>query len=229
MNTRSFTIALALLGVGCGSRAVRDLSKAEQDYLVAVTHRVDEHRSAVERMLVDLGAIERQFAAVERQNTMTAVAEAKLLESMQAPWAAPSPSLETTQRAVILFHLYDLLAQQRALFEAEQDQRDEERQQVLAAYDKLAELLNETLADEKIVLEYLNQPASSQIASVVEQTLLEAHAASDSLAKSDDPRLQRLAAETDKISDRVERTKKAIQDALAAAEGAANAGKVVKK
>lgn len=212
--------SLAVLSVGCGTGAVRELTKAEQEYLVAVEKRADSHRATVEALLADLRALERQFAFAERQNTTTAVAQAKLLESMQAPWAAPSASLETTQRAVILFHLYELLGQEKALFEAEQEERDAERQKVMDEYDTLANLLKDALEDEKIVLAYANQPTGSHIAAILEQTLTEAHAASGSLAKSSDPRLQKLAGETDRIADRVAKAKEAIQDAINAAKGA---------
>lgn len=220
MSGRFWAVALASLGVACGTGSVRELSKAEQDYMSAVSSRVERHRAAVATLLGDLRTIERQFALAERQNTTTAVAEAKLLESMQeplkppAPSKPPSPALDPSQRAVILAHVYELVGQQHALFEAEQAERDAERQKVLDAYDALAKLLGDALEDEKTVLAYANQPKGSQIAGVIAETLTEAHAASASLSSSSDPRLQKLAHETDKVAARLDQNKKSIQDAL---------------
>lgn len=209
-------ICAALLACGCSSASVRELTKAETEYTAAVATRVDDHRAAVQQLVADLRAIDRQYAREEREKTLTAIAGAKLLESMKAPWAAPSPSLQTTQRAVVLFHLYELLGQQRALFEAEQTERDARRRKIIDSYQSLGTLLSRVLNDEKLVLEYVNQPKGSQIAAIIDETLKESSALSAELAKSSDPRLQALAAQTEKATDRVDKTKNAIQAALQA-------------
>ena len=205
-----------LLGCGCSSATVRELTKGETEYTAAVAKRVDDHSAYVEQLVLDLRAIDRQYAHEEREKTLTAIAAAKLLESMKAPWAAPSASLQTTQRAVVLFHLYELLGQQRALFEAEQIERDARRQKIIDSYQKLGTVLSSVITNEKIVLEYVNQPKGSQIAAIIDETLKESSVMSAELAKSSDPRLQMLAAQTEKAADRVEKTKDAIQAALEA-------------
>lgn len=214
MNGRWLTLGLACVTIGCGTASVRDLSQAERVYLDAVSKRVDAHAVAVEELVNKLRDIDRKYAQEERKQTHTAVAEAKLLESMRAPWTTPSPSLQTTQRAVILFHLYELLAQERAAFEAEQAERDARRQKVVDDYERIGNLLHHVIENQKVVLEYANRPAGSQIAAIADETLKQADAFNGALAKSTDPRLQALAEETTKASERVEKTKSAIQAAL---------------
>ncbi|HYP97853.1 MAG TPA: hypothetical protein VER96_04210 [Polyangiaceae bacterium] len=216
MIKRQLLVCAVLLVSGCSSASVRELTKAETDYTAAVAKRVDDNSAAVEQLILDLRTIDRQYAHEEREKTLTAIAEAKLLESMKAPWAAPSASLQTTQRAVILFHLYELLGQQRALFEAEQTERNARRQKITDSYQKLGTVLSSVITNEKIVLEYVNQPKGSQIAAVIDETLKESKALSAELATSSDARLQALATQTEKATDRVEKTKDAIQAALEA-------------
>jgi len=204
----------ALLSSGCGAASVRALTKGENDYIGAVSKRIDENHAALDQLMSDLRSLDRQYAFTEQQKTTTAVAEAKLLEAMKSPWTAPSPSLQATQRAVALFHLYDLLGQEQARFEAGQAERDAQRQGVVDAYSKISKLMAEVLTNEKVVLEYVNQPPGSQIAGILDETLTEAHAFNDEVSRSQDPRLQALASETQKATDRVDQAKAAIEAVL---------------
>src|SRR3569832_170245 len=103
---RLLALALSLATSGCGAGNVRQLTKSENDYMAAVSKRVDENSAVLEKLMTDLATIESTYALTERQKPTTAMAQAKLLEAMKSPWAAPAPSLQATQRAVALFHLY---------------------------------------------------------------------------------------------------------------------------
>jgi hypothetical protein len=207
-------LALALAVPGCCAASVRQLTRGEEEYMAAVSKRVEENRAALEQLMADLASIERQYAFTELQNATTAIAQQKLLEAMRSPWAAPASSLQSTQRAAALFHLYELADQQKARFDAEQSERATERQKVLDAYATISRLMAEVLTNERVVLEYVNQPRSSQIAALFEETLEKAHAFGDELGKSTDPRLEALAKETEKATERVDRAKAAIETAL---------------
>jgi hypothetical protein len=220
MIARWSLLWLGALALGCSTASVRQLSKGETEYLDAVTTRVDANRASSEQFLDALAVVDRQYAAIEREKGMNAIAEAKLLESMKAPWESPPAHLQATQRAVILFHLYELLSKDRALFEAEQTERAESRTATLATYDQLATLLHAILTDEKIILQYLEQPKGSQIAGVVNETLVQATAFQAELAKSNDARLQKFAAETATAIERAEAAKAAAVSVLKAAADA---------
>ncbi|HEY3253755.1 MAG TPA: hypothetical protein VGJ91_07400 [Polyangiaceae bacterium] len=216
MNRLNLLACAVLLACGCSSAPVRELSKAEGDYLAAVAKRVDEHSVAVAQLVQDLRTIDRQYAQEERQRTLSAIAQTRLLESMKPPWPAPSSSLQATQRAVVLFQLYELLGQERAVLEAEQTQRDARRQKIIDSYQQLGTVLSRVITNEKIVLEYVNQPKSSRIAAMIDETVKESSALSEELAKSSDPRLQALAAQTEKATERADKARDGIKAALEA-------------
>jgi hypothetical protein len=212
--SQRFIVALGFLALGCGAGSARDLSHGETEYLKAVKQRVADNRAAVEGLLADLGSMDRYYARIEREKTVTAFAQAKLLESMKAPWTTPPEHLQATQRAVVLYHLYELLDQERQRFEAQQAARDAERNLPLATYAQLGILLNEAIENEKVILEYLDSGDVGQIAATFDETLRQAHAFSLELAKSDDQRLQQIAADAEQAAARAQQARNAIQAVL---------------
>ena len=84
----------------------------------------------------------------------------------------------------------------------------------LETYGKAAALLDEAIANEQVILQYLEQPTSARIAAVVDETLIQADAFDAELAKSNDARLQRLAEAGQRASDHAKEARDAIESAL---------------
>jgi len=208
-------LVLTLPSGGCAlfMNDTRALTQAETDLLGDLHHRVRGNRGNIEAAVGDLVAI--SASALEDEDSLSRnVAKAKLLESMQSPWTRPSDSMVETQRAVALYHLYDLADAERVASTARLAERREAAQSVLEAFDQLSALTNKAIESQKLVLAHLNRDKGALLAAFVSTVAGEVQDFHEALAKSDDPKLRKLAADVARAEERVEKSKAGIEQAL---------------
>ena len=213
MTMRVVPIVLCLFMIGgCGWRT-RQLTKAEQDILIKLRNHQVKNRDAVHGSLGDLMEISTE-AFADQHSLSLSISKAKLLESMKSPWVNPHPHLAATQKEVAFYHLYALSEAERELFGARLRQRQESIKEVKEAYDRLLTVMNRIIESEKVILAHLNQPASTRISVFVGSVLAETKAFRETLAASENPRLQSLAQDVAKAEERVAKVKDLIDKAL---------------
>lgn len=210
-------VAPALLGA-CASTgtATGKLAEKELEAFRKLETRLDANRDALAGALTDLGEISAQ-AIGDRHSLSLSIAKAQLLESMKSPWTNPHPDLATTQKEVAFYHLYALAEAERELLEARLTERRAALAEVADAYDRLADLTAQIIAAEKIVIAHLKQPKGAQVSAFLGTLLGETRAFRQTLAASDNPELQALAARVGKAEDKVAGAQASIAQALAAA------------
>ncbi len=219
MRVLTFTLLLcSLLLNGCASlsgNATRSLTAEELDFLSKLQAQVKKNNDAINQSLTALGSL--YASKVEDEHSLKlSVSKAKLLESMRAPWTTPPQSFAATQRAVVLYHLYDLAEGQQALIDARIAERRAALRAVSDAYGKLDTLLGQAIENEKLILAYLNQPATARISAATGQLLAEINAFRDELAQSNNTELQALAQKAGRASERVDKAKDRIDQLLEA-------------
>lgn len=209
-------LVVAALAGGCASGgAIRELGSKEKEVIDAVRQRISENEPKVEAASKTLGELGASYVDKEFGLEL-ALAKAKRLDSMRAPWAAPPDEFRETQRAVVLYHLYDVeMAEQRVL-DARMAERRAAVQEINRAYGDLEKLLVEASKSLELVLGYLNQPKSARILAFTESFLGEVTAFRERLAESDSPRLQKLAADVARYEMMVGQAKQRADSALQA-------------
>ena len=218
MHVLGVPAIFALCGCASFGRGVRDLTASEKAYLTALREGVTANQPKLQNALDDIGHIHDETAAREQRDLLGAIAKAKLLESLRSPWA-PAPNTRETQRAVVLFHLYDLAQSEQRAFEAAQAQRAAVRAQIASHWIRIEDLLSQATDNQEQILKDLNQPADQQVANVVGDFLAEAKAFQSELAKSDDPELKRLADETERALAKVDNAKDQLDGILKLVHG----------
>ena len=198
---------LAILVAGCASSdGVRQLSEQELAAFDTLAARLDENgrffRDATET-LADLNAHYARMAF----GLELGLAKAKLLESMQAPWAPVRDSLQATQRAVILYHLYEIEAAEQKVLDARIRERRAATEEVWAAYLRLGQLVEDASRNLKVVLAHFNQPRDARIRAFTSTFLSEVTAFRAQLQASENPRLQQLAADVARYEAQAHATK----------------------
>jgi hypothetical protein len=221
MKRRRMTPMVALPAIlvlsGCasfGRAKVATLTTEEQQYMTALKKAVADNQTEVQKALDDIGRIHDNAVATEQSLLLGAVAKAKLLESMKSPWVNAPTNMGETQRAVVLFHLYDLSQSELQAAEAARVQRATARTQIVAHWAHIGDLLGQALKNQEAILKDLNQPADQQLLNAVGNFLTDAKAFQAELAKSDDPELKRLASETDKALTKVDNAKDQLENVL---------------
>lgn len=205
---------LALQFAGCGSSSgIRQLGDRELEAFQALQKSLaanEEFIRGATQTLSDLGALyeEKEF------ELELALAKAKLLESMQAPWAPVRDSLAATQRAVILYYLYELEAAEQKAIDARIAQRRAAAQEVLAAYARLSTLIDGAAQNLKIIIEHLNQPKSARIRAFTSTFLDEVAAFRAQMQSSENPRLQHLAQQIARYEEQVSNARLQAQNAM---------------
>jgi hypothetical protein len=153
--------------------------------------------------------------AVKEHSLEVSISKAKLLESMKSPWVVgTNPEQLRTQRAVALYHLYDLAEVERQVINTKIEERRTAMRVVADSYGRLVALLDEAIENEKIVLAHLNQPSSARIAGVINSFLAEVQAFHRQMAQSDLPELRALATDVAKAEERVSKAKERIEASL---------------
>ena len=212
--TRVTTVLGLLLMSGCATGgSVRQLGPLEMEVIHAVDKAVTDHGPMLEAAARSLGELGAEYAKKEFELELS-VAKAKRLESMQAPWASPTSDLASTQRAVVLYHLYEVeMAEQRVL-DARMAERRAAAQQIIAHYGRLSPLLRESAQNMETLLQYLNQPKGAHIAAFAQAFLGEVTAFRSTLQASDNLELQRLAADVARYEASAGRAKEQAASAL---------------
>lgn len=211
---RSLGLLALLASFGCGAGQVRVLTQSEEDYLKALKTSVTENQPKLQRALDDIGLIHENAAVTERKQRLDGIAKEKLLESLKSPWTTPPTNMQATQRAVVLSHLYDLAQTEQQAFEAAQAERASARTQIASRWERIGKLLGDALTNQEKILKDLNQPTDQQVENVLSNFLLETKAFQGELAKSDDPELKRLAADTEKALGKVDGAKSKLESVL---------------
>jgi len=208
-----FAVAFAALLLGGCAANVRALSQEELRAFEALQERLEKNEGALDAMLDDLAKIDADVLT-SRDALDASLAQAKLLERMNAPWASPGdPQLVATQKEVALYHLYALSEARAEVLQAKIDARHESLAQVCKAYGKMLVLTKRMIAAEKVILEHLEQPSSATVLSFVSQLASEARAFSSALKSSDNPKLKELAADVEAAADRLDQARDAAQKA----------------
>jgi hypothetical protein len=133
---------------------------------------------------------------------------------MRAPWAAPRSEFATTQRAVVLYHLYQMELAEREELEARIRERRARAREVLVTYRRLHALLVEASENLELVLEYLNQPASTRISEYTENLLAEIGAFRAELQQSENPQLRGLAEDVARYQEAARRSREDAEKAV---------------
>lgn len=218
MFTRLLIMFLVMFPLGgCAGLAgknTRSLTEKEVRYLQSLRDRIKENGEKLQESLATLTSLSSRYAVRERSLALS-ISKAKLLESMKAPWAGgTNPEQFKTQRAVALYHLYDLAEAERDVINAKIVERRAAMRAVADSYGRFVVLLDEAIQNEMIVLSYLNQPTSTRIAGVINSFLEEVQAFHRQLALSDFPELRALAANVAQAEERVSKAKDRIEASL---------------
>ena len=214
-------ILVASLGIslisGCGwmtGKATRSLTEAEQRYLQHVLDRVKQNEEALTETLDTLANLATRNVAREHSSALS-ISKAKLLESMQSPWVKGANAEQfKTQRAVALYHLFDLAESEREAVNARIKERRAAMRAVADSYGRLVSLLYEAVENEQLILAHLDQPSSARISGVLSAFAEEVRAFHRQLAQSDNPEWRALADQVAKAEEQVSKAKARIESSL---------------
>ena len=188
---------LVLLAAGCAAldpAAVRDLTAQETEAFNALDQRLTANRSMIKNATENLGELGAEWAE-EEFHLERYLAKAKRLEAMQAPWASARDEFAATQRAVVLYHLYEVDMVEQKILDARMAQRRAAAREVLRGYDRLTSLLGPASENLEIVLRHLDQPKSARIRAFTTNFLSEVTAFREGLQQSENPRVRALGEE----------------------------------
>ncbi len=206
------TVILSLSGCH-GGDAVRALGAKEKAAFAALDDRLAENELKLKKAVGTLGDLGADYTELEFEYEL-ALAKAKRLESMQAPWANPTADLAATQRAVILYHLYETERAEHAVLQARINERRAAAADLLTSYRTLRSLTADAADNVAVVLEHLNQPPSARIRAFTDTFLNEVTAFREQLADSENPRLRKLAEDVERAEDRAREAKTRAEDAI---------------
>ncbi len=207
-------LLVALMLAGCSSsQAVRQLSVAEKQAFDSLSVRLDENRQYMETALTALSALGASYteSATELEQ---ALSKAKLLESMQSTLANASDEFVETQRAVILYHLYEMDLAEQKMLESRVAERETACAEVLDAYNRLNNLMAGATDNLEIVIRYMNQPKKARIKELTANFLGEVVAFRQDLAGQDNPLLNKLADDVARYETRVNVSRARAEAAL---------------
>ena len=205
-----------IVAAGCASSgSVRELGQSEKQMFVALDERLEENETFVRKASDQLGELGADYARMEFELEL-ALAKAKLLDAMQAPWSEPREVSAVTQRAIVLYHFYRLELAEEKVLEARIRERRARARELYTAYRKLKALVADAGESLEVVLENLNQPTSAQIRAFTATFLAEVTAFREELRVSDNPRLRELADEVERYEEAARKTTEDAERALAA-------------
>ena len=201
-------LCIVILSTGCTTMggSVRDLGEKEKEAFQALDSRLAENEKPLNAAAENLGNLGAEYAEKEFELELS-LAKAKLLEAMKAPWAPVRDEFAATQRAVVLYHLYQIEIAEQKMLEARMNERRVAAQEIMAAQKKLRTLLKEASENLEILLKYLNQPTSAKILAFSENFLNEVTAFRKKLQASENPRLRQLAQDTARYEALANKTK----------------------
>jgi hypothetical protein len=200
---RAFASFLAVvLLAACASGGIRQLTMQELEILNRMEARLDSNRTALDGALEDLAQVAAE-AIVDQHSLSLSIAKAQLLESMKSPWIIPDSGLAATQREVAFYHLYQLHEAQRDLLDARLRERKAATAELRTAYGRLLALTAQAIESQKILLAHLDAPADARLSALLNGLLAETRAFHETLAGSENPRLQELAKDVEQAEQKV--------------------------
>lgn len=216
-TTRCAALALlALMVAGCASGgSVRELGDSEKEMFAALSDTLKANEKDVRDVAEQLGDLGADYTRMEF-DLERALTKAKLLEAMQAPWATPRQEFAVTQRAVVLYHFYELELAEEKVLEARIRERQARTGEILTSYRRLNALVKDAARNLEIVLEHLNQPKDARIRAFTATFLAEVAAFRAELRESDNPRLRELADDVERYEEAARKTTEEAEKALEA-------------
>ena len=212
-NTVASILFLMLLG-GCVSNGpIRDLGKKEKDVIQKLNKRLADNKPIIEsatKVMGDLGAQYEEYNfALE-----LSLAKSKRLDSMQSFLSSPPDEFRETQRAVILYHLYEVELAEQKVLQARMAERRASVQEIATAYAQLGKILSDATKNLEVLLKHVNRPKNARIVAFTDTFLGEVKTFRTTLAESDNPRLKELASEVEAFEIRAEKAKQDATSAL---------------
>lgn len=209
----SGALLVPLLGACASGGSIRQLGELELQTLNKVDSALAANEAMMSAAAASLGELGAAYAALEFDLELKMV-QAQRLEAMRAPWAAPPDDLVATQRAVVLYHLYEVELAQQKVLDARMAERRAAGRNVLEAYQRLAPLLRDASQNMEVLLEHLNQPKDARIRMIANAFLGEVASFRTTLQSSANPELQGLAADVARYEDFANRAKEQAAAAL---------------
>lgn len=209
-------LLISVMAAGCASGgSVRELGQTEQEMFQTLSDTLKSNEKMVRKVSEQLGELGVDYTRMEFELEQS-VSKAKLLEAMQAPWATPRGEFAETQRAIVLYHFYELELAEDKVLEARIREQRESAREILTAYRKLNKLLEDAAKNLEIILEYMNQPTEAQIRAFTANFLAEVTAFREELQQSENPRLQRLAKDVARYEETARNSTEKAERALEA-------------
>ena len=213
---RPTTVAIILVAGGCASSgSVRELGVSEKAMFAALDERLDQNDTFVRKTADQLGELGAEYVRIEF-DLERKLTRAKLLEAMRTPWIAPPDDLIMNQRAIVLYHFYELELAEEKVLDARIRERKAHTREILTAYRRLNALLKDAATNLEVVLENLNQPTDAQIRAFTSTFLAEVTAFREQLRKSDSPRLRELADDVERYEEAARKANENAENALRA-------------
>lgn len=207
-------LLIAVAAAGCASGgSVRELGQAEQEMFKTLSDTLASNEKMVRKVSDQLGALGADYTRLEFELEQS-VTKARLLDAMQSAWTAPPSEFAETQRAVVLYHFYELELAEDKVLEARIRERRERSREILTAYRTLNKLLKDASRNLEIVLENLNQPTDATIRAFTASFLAEVTAFREELEQSENPRLRQLAEDVARYEEEAIRTSEKAEKAL---------------
>ena len=216
MKLKLAVMCFLFFTVGCSAfrgESVRELGEREKQVFDALRTRLTQNAPMMRNAATTMGNLGADYAEKEFELEL-ALAKAKRLESMTAPWNAPRDDMAATQRAVVLYHLYELELAEQKVLQSRMEKRRADAAEVLAAYNQFSVLLSHAQDNMKIVLQYLNQPKSARIRAFTATFLDEVTAFREGLQASENPRLKELAEDVARYEEMAQKAKEQADEAL---------------
>lgn len=209
----ALTVLLLSTGCGTGGRATSSLAEQQQKIFDSVQERLDRQAPKIDQATQTLGDLGADYAEQAFQ-LERAVAKARQLDAMRAPWENPDAISSESRRAIILYHLYAVEQAEQKALEAKQAERRAAAAEVSRAYSGLQDLVLEAQDQLAIILEFFTQPKSARALGYTRTFLDEVTAFREGLEASENPRLVEAAAKVKEAEERVREVDDRANEAL---------------
>ena len=195
-------VSVAISLCSCASNnAILELSEKEKAVISKVRAKVAENKPKVIKAADNLGELGADYEELNFE-LEDSLAKARQLESMQSFLSTVPEDFRETQRAVVLFHLYETEQAEQKVLQARMAQRRESTKIIVDAYSQFTTLLDDALSNLEILIRYVNQPKSAQILAVTDTFLEEVKSFRSTLQETDNSRLNQIAAKVQSFEER---------------------------
>lgn len=217
-GARALAAAAGLLALGLGgcasSRAVTELSLHQVDAYDALLARLEQQLEPMELALYELRRLDADYTAkafeLERE-----LARAEKLDAMNAPWAHPDQEWLETQRAVMLYNLYEVDRAEDLVLSARLAERQARIDQVFERYETSVELVRQAVEHVDAIAAYLGRSRTARLQELTGQFLDQVRAFGEGLEGSDSPRLRALAEKTKTFEEEAREAEREADRAIA--------------